>query len=199
LLHCGKRAAKNGSGDGFHANTHAQAPPHAIIPKRKIMSHTYRDDVVASVTAPANACLALSKVYLEGVERLTSLNLNAAREALDSYASATKSLSEAKAGKDYGKFLSELGQPMFEKVVSHTRNVYEIMTKTQEELSTVLKEQFAHSPMAWADWAGGNALSAMFTKGLQQFTAAAKDNFAAASEAGSRVAAATTSNPRKIA
>lgn len=158
------------------------------------MSHTYRDDAVASITAPANAFLALSKVYLEGVERLTSLNLNAARETLDSWASATKSLSEAKAGKDYGKFLSEFRQPMLEKAVSHTRNVYEIMTKTQEELSTVLKEQFAG-----ADWAGGNALSAMFTKGLQQFTAAAKDNFAAASEAGSRVAAATSSNPRKIA
>src|SRR6185369_8302696 len=108
------------------------------------MSHTNRDDAVTPITAPANAFLALSKVYLESVERLTSLNLNAAREALDSCASATKSLSEAKAGKDYGKFLSELGQPMLEKAVSHTRNVYEIMTKTQEELSTVLKEQFAY-------------------------------------------------------
>lgn len=163
------------------------------------MSHTYRNDVAGSITVPANAFLALSKVYLEGVERLTSLNLNAARETVDSYASATKTLSEAKAGKDYGKFLSELGQPMLEKAVSHTRSTYEIMTKTQEELSTVLKEQFAHPQMAWADWAGGNTLSEMFTKGLQQFTAAAKDNFAAASEASSKIVNAAASNSRKIA
>jgi phasin family protein len=163
------------------------------------MSHTHRDDAVASNTAASNAFLALSRVYLESVESLTSLNLNAAREALESYAAATKTLSEVKYGKDYGKFLSELGQPMLEKAVSHTRNMYEIMAKTQEELSTVLKEQFAHPPMAWADWAGGNAVSEMFTKGLQQFTASAKDNFAAASEASSKSVAATTSHPKKVA
>lgn len=163
------------------------------------MSHTHRDDAVASFTAPATAFLALSKVYLEGVERLTSLNLNAAREALDSCASAAKTLSEAKAGKDYGKFLSELGQPMLEKAVSHTRNTYELMTKIQEELSTVLKEQFAHPQLAWAGLAGGNTLSEIFTKGLQQFTSAAKNNFAAASEASSKVVAAAASNARKIA
>jgi phasin family protein len=195
LLHCGKRAAKNGSGGRTTRKPTRKRHLTQEFPKGNIaMSHANRDDVVASNTAAANSFVTLSRVYLDGVERLTSLNLNAAREALDTCASATKSLSEAKAGKDYGKFLSELGQPMFEKAVSHTRNVYEIMTKTQEELSAVLKEQFAG-----ADWAGGNALSAMFTKGLQQFTASAKDNFAAASEAGSRVAAATTSNPRKIA
>lgn len=163
------------------------------------MSRTHRDDAVATHTAAANTLFTLSSVYLESLEKLTALNLNAAREALDSCASATKTLSEVKSGKDYGKFLSELGQPMLEKAVSHTRSMYEIMAKTQEELSTVLKEQFAHPQMAWSDWAGGNALSEMFTKGLQQFTDAAKDNFAAASEAGSKVVAATTSSPRKIA
>lgn len=163
------------------------------------MSHTHRDDAVATHTAAANTFFTLSSVYLESLEKLTALNLNAAREALESCAAATKTLSQVKSGKDYGKFLSELGQPMLEKAVSHTRNVYEIMAKTQEELSTVLGEQFAHPPIAWAGWAGGNALSEMFTKGLKQFTASAKDNFAAASEATSRVVAATTSNPRKIA
>lgn len=163
------------------------------------MTHTHRDDAVAANTVAANTFLRLSSVYLESFERLTALNLNAAREALESCAAATKTLSEVKSGKDYGKFLSGFGQPTLEKAVSHTRNMYEIMAKTQEELSTVFQEQFAHPPMAWADWAGGKALSEMFTKGLQQFTASAKDNFAAASEASSRVVAATTSNPRKIA
>lgn len=163
------------------------------------MSHTQRGDAVATNTAAANTFLTLSRVYLESLERLTALNLNAAREALESCAAANKTLSEVKSGEDFGKFLSGFGQPMLEKAVAHSRNAYEVIAKAQEELASVIKEQFAHPQMPWPGLAGGNALSEMFTKGLQQFTAAAKDNFAAASEASSRVVAATTSNPRKIA
>jgi phasin family protein len=161
--------------------------------------NTVRDDTVASIAAAADGFQALSKVYLAGVESLTSLNLNAARETVENCASATAVFSDAKAGKDYGKLLSEFGQPMFERAVGHSRNVYAIMAKTQEELTSVIKDKFDFPPMAWADWAGGNALTEMFTKGVEQFTASAKDNFAAASEAGSKAISATTSSPRKVA
>lgn len=159
------------------------------------MSHTLRDDAVATNTAAANTFLALSGVYLNGLEKLAALNLSAALEALNSCASATKTLSEAKAGKDYANVLSEIGQPMLEEAVTHTRKMYEIMVKTQQELATVINRQFAYPQFAWAD---GNALSAMFAKNLQQFGAAAEDNFAAAAKAGSRVVAATTSNARTV-
>ena len=131
------------------------------------MSSLVRDDAVASITTASNAFLALSSVYLESVESLTSLNLNAAREAVASCASATETLSDVISGKDYSKVLSEIGQPMLEKAVSHSRDLYGIMAKTQEELSTVIKEQLAHPPIIWAGLAGGDSLPAIFAKGLQ--------------------------------
>lgn len=162
------------------------------------MSTTHRKDAVASNTAAVDAVLTLSSVYLTSVERLSSLNLNTARETIEDLAAATKALAGAKAGNDFSHLLSEFGQPMWEKGVTHLRSTYEIMAKTQEEMLDVIKEQFGQPSSAVAGLAGWNVMSDMFTKGVKQFTASAEENVAAAAEARSKVVAAATSNARKV-
>ncbi len=163
------------------------------------MSNTQRDAAAASTAAATNSFLTLSQLYLSGIEDISSLNLKAAREVLEDYASAAKALSAPTAGKDYANVLSEFGQPMFAKAVTHSRNMWEVMAKTQTEMSAVFKDQLALPQMAWAGAGDWNELSAMFTKGFKQFTDSATDNSKAATDASVKAISETTSSAKKAA
>ena len=66
------------------------------------MSNAQRN-TAASTAAAENSFMTLSQVYLSSIEDIASLNLKAAREALEDYASAAKALSAPTAGTDYAK------------------------------------------------------------------------------------------------
>ena len=163
------------------------------------MTNTQRDTTAASTAAAANSFLTFSQLYLSGIEDISALNMKAAREALDDYASAAKALLAPTTGEDYAKVLSEFGRPMFDKALTHSRNMYEVMAKTQNEMSAVFKDQLALPQMAWAGAGDWNELSGMVTKGFEQFSASATDNLKAATDASAKAIAATTSSAKKAA
>lgn len=163
------------------------------------MSSTQRNTAIASATSAADAFLSLSRVYLTSVEAMTLLNLKASRDALDECASATRALSEALAAKDYGKFQSSFGQPMLEKAMTHSRNVCDVMTKAQHDMSAVIAVQLSHPKMAMGSIPDWKDLAGMFTQGFQQLAAIAEENVSAAAEAGSKAIAATSASARKAA
>ncbi len=150
-------------------------------------------------TVAVEAFLTLSKVYLTSIERLAALHLTTAREAIESCAEATTTLAEAKAAKDLNGFLSLLGQPAWERALTYSRSTYEIIAKTQEEMSKVIAGQFARPHQATSGLAGWNAMSDMFTKGIQQITTSVSENMAAAAHASAKAVAATTTDTRKAA
>ena len=162
------------------------------------MSNAQRN-TAASTAAAENSFMTLSQVYLSSIEDIASLNLKAAREALEDYASAAKALSAPTAGTDYAKVLSDLGQPMFDKALTHSRNMCELMAKTQNEMSAVFKNQLTHPQMAWAGAVDLNELSGMFTKGFEQLSASASDNSKAATDASAKAIAETASSAKKAA
>lgn len=164
------------------------------------MSNTTRDAVAANTLA-ADAFLTLSKVNLASVERLSALNLNTLREAIEDCTAATKTLSEktlseARGGDVFQNLLSVFGPTMWEKALTHSRNTYEIIAKTHEEISKVIIAQLSQP---YVTPVGMNAMFDLFAKGAQQVTASVKENVAIAGDAGSKAAAATTAYTKKAA
>lgn len=167
------------------------------------MSNTTRD-VVAANTLAADAFLTLSKVNLASIERLSALNLNTLREAIEDCTAATKTLSEktlseARGGDVFQNLLSVFGPTMWEKALTHSRNTYEIIAKTHEEISKVIVAQLSQPYMTSVGPVGMNAMFDLFAKGSQQVTASVNENVAIADEAGSKAVAATTAYTKKAA
>lgn len=163
------------------------------------MSNALQNNAIATNTLAVNSFRSLSKVYLTSIERLAALNLNTAREAVEDCALATKTLSDAKAGNDFNSILSALGQPMWEKALAHSRNTYDIMAQTHEEMSKVIMGQLAQPQLASAGLAGWTVLAEMFTKGVQEISASAAENVAAAADTTHKVIAVTKTDAKKVA
>lgn len=163
------------------------------------MSNTLHNDVIITNTAAVDAFLSLSKVYLASIERLSALNLSTAREAVEDCTAASKTLTEAKAGDDLVGLLSGLGQPMWEKALAHSRNTYEIVAKSHEEMSKVIAGRLAQPQLASSGLAGWSVLSEMFTNGVQQIGAAAAENVAASVGARAKVVAVPSTDAKKTA
>lgn len=163
------------------------------------MSNTLRNDAIATNTVAVDSFLILSKVYLASIERLSALNLNAARESIDDCAAATKTLAGTKADSDFINLLSVIGQPMWEKALTHSRHTFEIIAKTQEEVSKVIAGQLAQLQLAPAALTGWNAMSDIYAKGLQQFTASAAEQVAAATGAKPKAVAGTMTDAKRVA
>jgi phasin family protein len=85
----------------------------------------------------------LTNKVFEGVEKLTALNLQAAKSI---FAETQESAQKALSGKDPQDPLalqSALAQPAVEKAQAYSRHVYEILTGTQAEFVKVAEAQFA--------------------------------------------------------
>jgi len=96
----------------------------------------------------------LTNKVFEGVEKLTILNLQAAKSIFaETQETAQKTLS-GKDPQDLLKLQSALTQPAAEKAQAYSRHVYEILTGTQAEFLKVAEAQFAeysHSAQSFID------------------------------------------------
>jgi len=125
------------------------------------------ETLAAANKQAAEAFMQMSKICLEGAERLLSLNLAAMREVMEDSAAVAGTLTDIKSMQDFQAIQPDVA-PMMEKAVAYTRNVQEIATRTQDELSKLMNVQFAQfdlDPQAPAAW---NAAMEMFTKGAQK-------------------------------
>ena len=163
------------------------------------MSATPLKDAITANTAAADTIKTLSNVYLESIQSLSALSFDAAREAIDDFTTATKTLSEAKESNQLKNIPLALGAPMWEKATAYTRSAYEIISKTQAEISKLTIGQLSRTNMPSNVPASWTAVFDMFTKGFQQYAASATENVRAFSVAGSKVAATATSYVKKSA
>ena len=102
----------------------------------------------------------LTNKVFEGIEKLTVLNLQAAKSIFaEAQETAQKTLS-GKDPQDLLKLQSSLTQPAAEKAQAYSRHVYEILTGTQAELLKAAEAQFAeynHSAQTFIDNVTKNA------------------------------------------
>lgn len=93
--------------------------------------------------ATLDTLLELSQKTFAGVEKIVELNLQAARASLEESGEHAKALLAAKDAQEVLALQAALIQPASEKAVSYSRQVYEIATATQAEVTKVAEAQFA--------------------------------------------------------
>ncbi|HRO58827.1 MAG TPA: TIGR01841 family phasin [Burkholderiaceae bacterium] len=82
---------------------------------------------------------------VEGLERLTELNIQVARASIDEATEAFKSILEAKDPKALVEFASTGAQPAAEKFAAYAKQAYDIAAATNTELAKLVERQFAES------------------------------------------------------
>ena len=97
---------------------------------------------VAANKAAVDSLLSVANTALASAERLTALNLNTARAALEDSVTSVKAIADVKGVQDVTAVASSLTQPAIEKATAYARSVYEITSQTQGELTKMAQAQF---------------------------------------------------------
>lgn len=163
------------------------------------------DQFVAANKAAVDSLLAVANTALASAERITALNLNAARGALENTASSAQAVLAAKDPQEALKLQSSLLKPSIADTVDYSRSVYEISLQTQQELTKLFAAQFTDfqktfatlfaqaakvTPAGYEDTLGIQNTIAAVTSAFgnfniigKQFADAAQANFAALTKA----------------
>ena len=170
----------------------------------------------ATNKANIEVVLTLANTAFANAERLAALNLNTARSVLEDGVANAKALLAAKDLQELVSLQTAMAQPMIEKAVAYSRNVYEITSQAQEEVAKVVEgqmseanknvaaalEKAAKSAPAGSDVAVAAVKSAIaaansaydsMTKAAKQVAEIAEANVAAATSATVKAVGASTS------
>ncbi|HXF46597.1 MAG TPA: phasin family protein [Burkholderiaceae bacterium] len=160
-----------------------------------------------------DALYALSHAVFEATEKLVDLNLAATKALMDESAEKTQALLGVKDVQELLSLAGGLAQPTIEKAVSYSRNVYSIASNASAELSKIVEAQIADGNKKVAELiefaaknapagsepavsmfksavAAANTAYDTFAKAAKQAVDVAESNFAAATQATIKAAAA---------
>lgn len=174
------------------------------------------EQLAATNKANIEVVLTLANTAFANAERLAALNLNTARSVLEDGVANAKALLAAKDLQELVSLQTAMAQPMIEKAVAYSRNVYEITSQAQEEVAKVVEgqmseanknvaaalEKAAKSAPAGSDVAVAAVKSAIaaansaydsMTKAAKQVAEIAEANVAAATSATVKAVGASTS------
>jgi phasin family protein len=132
---------------------------------------------------------ALAKIFLTSAERLSALNLSAAREVVEDQSAIARAMMGTRGPEDVGDMQNTLAQPMINKALAYSRGTYEIFTETQLDLTRLMASQLPRigGQLPMPDW---NAALDMFRAGARQFSDMAAQNAATTADAAASVGAA---------
>ena len=99
------------------------------------------DPFVARNTPAAEALLGLAQIQLDAFEQLSTLTLNAGREALAESVAHTRKLLNARDMQELMRLNAAAAQPSLEKALDYSRSVYGIATHSQAEMARALETQ----------------------------------------------------------
>lgn len=162
------------------------------------------DDLITNATAGGKTAVdtfqAMASIYLTSAERLSALNISAAREAVeDQTTTLTRALMGIRSPGEANDIQSTLAQPMIEKALAYSRNTYEILAETQSQLSKLVMSQVSglsgRLPLP-IDW---SAAFDMFRTGARQFSDMAAQNVTNAADAVAATANAASAGMKKSA
>lgn len=87
--------------------------------------------------------LQFAKLSLDAVERMTAFSLGAGREALADAAKQSRALTEVKDIQDLVAWRTQAAEAGVEKVMSYSKNAYELAQHTQSEVSALVEARMA--------------------------------------------------------
>ncbi|MDQ5898589.1 MAG: hypothetical protein QG612_2675 [Pseudomonadota bacterium] len=101
------------------------------------------EQIAAANKANLDALVSLTNKAFESVEKLVELNMQAARSTLEENAERAKALLAAKGPQDLATLQADFVKPAQEKALAYGRQVYDIATSTQAEVSKMAEAQLA--------------------------------------------------------
>ncbi|MBL8474100.1 MAG: phasin family protein [Rhodocyclaceae bacterium] len=101
------------------------------------------EEVVAAAKAGVEFGLSLANVAFVGVERLSALNLNTVRAALEDLSANVKLVMAVKDVQGVAGLQDAVVKPSLDKVVAYSKSVYELAQQTQEEVAKLVEAKVA--------------------------------------------------------
>jgi phasin family protein len=109
------------------------------------------DQVLAAHKANIDTLFGLTGKALEGMEKLVELNLTSSKTLLAEAAAQAQSALALKDPQEVLAFQTALYQPLGEKAVSYSREVYDIASATSTEFSKAFEAQVAEAQKKFND------------------------------------------------
>lgn len=138
----------------------------------------------------------MSEVAFSGMERLTALNLNMARESLQEGIAASLSATRVQDAKDLGNVQIPLSGAAAERITAYVRGVQEIFSESQAQFAELIGKHMSSFSMNGPVSFPGMEV---FAKIAQQTSDLTKANVRTATEATEKLVATTAQQTRKSA
>ncbi|MCX8146098.1 MAG: phasin family protein [Azovibrio sp.] len=106
------------------------------------MSNLNTEQLAAAQQANAEILSSLLRATFNGMERLAALNMAASREFFNTAVANTQQLLAVKDPSELSRLNSSLAQPALEKWMDYSRNVYDLVTSMQKEVTAIIESQY---------------------------------------------------------
>ncbi len=101
------------------------------------------EQMQAASKANVETMFAMAATQFAALEKLANLNTTAIKTAFEDSLANTRALMGAKDVQEFVNLQSTLAQPALEKAIAYSKNVYEVATETNAELSKVAEKRTA--------------------------------------------------------
>jgi phasin family protein len=129
-----------------------------------------RSDITAAYQSVTESFLAVSRVHLGSVQRLSALSLDVMRQTGDDLATTANLLTAFETVLQAESLQTVLSQPILERPASYSCSTFEIAAETQCEIAQVMLRYFAQPTMVSAVQDCWSTLG-LLTVGLRPITA----------------------------
>ncbi len=116
-------------------------PTFLSLLKESLMPKTPTESMSLAHQATLDSFLGISRLYLQSMERLTSLNLSTLRSAVSDSTAASDSLAEGDQAGQMQQIQAALCQNLLGKTLEYIRGVQQIAAETQNEFQQLLLTQ----------------------------------------------------------
>jgi phasin family protein len=104
-------------------------------------SHPEFEQVTVAQKASAEVLMSIMRTSFEGMQRLTALNLAAARELYSNTVATSGKLASSKDVSDMARVNQQLAKP--ERMMEYWRNVYDLVSAMQKDVSAVMQANYS--------------------------------------------------------
>jgi phasin family protein len=104
-------------------------------------SHSEFEQVSVAQKASAEVLMSIMRTSFEGMQRLTALNLAAAKELYSNGVATSGKIASSKDISDMARVNQQLAKP--ERMMEYWRNVYDLVSAMQKDVSAVMQSNYS--------------------------------------------------------
>jgi phasin family protein len=101
------------------------------------------EQLTAAQKANVEVATTLLRTSFEGMQRLAEINLKATRDFFNTSVSGVNTLLSAKDANELAALNQQLAKPSVDKLMDYSRQVYDLVTQMQKEVTSVVESQYS--------------------------------------------------------